>query len=76
MSLSPEILSLLEALPKAALAGHEEVLYFIEQKRLMRKGLGYIDMHLLASARLSEVSLWTLDNPFKKVAFKLALSYG
>jgi predicted nucleic acid-binding protein len=69
-----EILSLLESLPQATSAEHEEVLYFIEHKHLMGKGLGYIDMHLLASARLSGVSLWTLDNTLENTARKLDLT--
>ena len=68
-----EILCLLEALPQATLAEHEEVLYFIEENRLMGKGLGLIDMHLLASAKLSEVRLWTLDNTLKNTARVLNL---
>ncbi len=70
-----EILALLEALPKTVLAGHEEVLYFIELHRLMGKGLGYIDTHLLASTQLSEVLLWTLDNNLKDAANELNLSF-
>jgi predicted nucleic acid-binding protein len=56
-----EILSLLELLPLAVQAKHREVLKFIEQNRLMGKGLGYIDVHLLASAVLTGIPLWTLD---------------
>jgi hypothetical protein len=56
-----EILSLLELLPLAVQARHREILKFIEQNRLMGKGLGYIDLHLLASAVLTGIPLWTLD---------------
>ncbi|MDI6632244.1 MAG: PIN domain-containing protein, partial [Thermoanaerobacteraceae bacterium] len=52
-----EILSLLQALPMATQAEHEEVMQFIDKYRLMGKGLGYIDMHLLASALLTEVPI-------------------
>lgn len=69
-----EILALLEALPKTTFAAHEEVLFFIEQHQMMGKGLGYIDMHLLASTRLSEVFLWTLDNHLKSASDDLNLS--
>ena len=69
-----EILSLLETLPIAAQAEHEEVLQFIETHRLMGKGLGYIDMHLLASAILAHVSLWTLDKRLKAVSSNLGVS--
>ena len=69
------VLSLLEALPMAFLAGHEEVLAFIEARNLMGKGLGYIDVHLLAAALLSEVSLWTLDKKLEKAAGELHCRY-
>ncbi|MCJ7580285.1 MAG: type II toxin-antitoxin system VapC family toxin [Candidatus Aminicenantes bacterium] len=71
-----EILALLEALPKTELAGHEEILYFIEQNQLMGKGLGYIDTHLLASTQLSGIYLWTLDNNLKDAAEELNLSFS
>jgi len=70
-----EILSLLQALPLATPAEHEEVMQFIENYSLMGKGLGYIDMHLLASAILSRVPLWTLDRKLKQVSLKLGLAY-
>jgi hypothetical protein len=69
-----EILSLLETLPKAVHADHEEVMELIETRSLMGKGLGYIDMHLLASAILTEVPLWTLDRRLDAVASKLVNS--
>src|SRR4030066_1929605 len=55
-----EILSLLTALPRAAVAGHEEALAFVEANRLMGRGIGWVDVHLLASARLAGVPLWPL----------------
>lgn len=62
------ILSLLEALPMALLVEHEEVLAFIENHDLMGKGLGYIDVHLLASAVLTGLPLWTFDKKLEKAA--------
>ena len=70
-----EILSLLEALPTATTADHKEVLYFIEQHRLMGIGLGYIDVHLLASARLSRIRLWSRDKKLMEAAVKLNASF-
>lgn len=69
------VLSLLEALPKAVLVEHEEVLAFIENHDLMGKGLGYVDVHLLASAVLTELPLWTLDKKLKKAAEGLRCEY-
>jgi predicted nucleic acid-binding protein len=56
-----QILSLLQELPVAVPAEDAEALQFIDRHRLMGKGLGYIDIHLLMSALLSRVTLWTLD---------------
>jgi len=68
-----EILSLLQYLPKASPASDEEVLGFIEDRKLMGKGLGYIDVHLLVSALLSGLSLWTLDRRLQEVAMSFQL---
>ena len=57
----PEILTLLEALPQAPLAEHGETLAFVETQRLMGTGLGWVDVHLLASATLAGLTLWTMD---------------
>jgi predicted nucleic acid-binding protein len=59
----------------AALVDHEEVMQFIENHALMGKGLGYIDMHLIASAILTNVPLWTLDERLNVVSSKLGLEY-
>jgi predicted nucleic acid-binding protein len=69
------VLSLLEALPMAFLAEHEEVLAFIENHDLMGKGLGYIDVHLLASAVLTGLPLWTRDKKLEKAAEGLHCEY-
>ncbi len=70
-----ETLGLLKDLPQAVVASHDEVMRFIESDRLMGTGLGYIDVHLLASARLTVASLWTLDRPLRKAARKLEVLF-
>jgi len=70
-----EILSLLQSLPMAIEAEHEEVLQFIENSRLMGKGLGYIDMHLIASAVLAGIPIWTFDRKLAEVSDKLHIGY-
>ena len=71
-----EILTLLKALPKAMLAGNEEALAFVEANRLMGRGIGWVDVHLLASARLTGIPLWTLDRRLNEVAGSLGLGPG
>jgi predicted nucleic acid-binding protein len=68
-----QILSLLTALPAAHLAEHEEVMRFIERYHLTGKGLGYVDVHLLSSALLTNVWLWTLDKTLDKISAALGL---
>lgn len=60
-----EILLLLHSLPAARSAEQNEVLRFINDHRLMGRGLGLIDIHLLVSALLSDVLFWTLDKKLK-----------
>lgn len=66
-----EIFSLMQALPLAVQAEHEEVMRFIDTHHLMGQGLGYIDMHLLTSALLTHVPIWTLDNKLRKAYSKI-----
>jgi predicted nucleic acid-binding protein len=68
-----EILTLLQALPMATQAEHEEVMQFIENNQLMGEGLGYIDVHLIASAALTSVPIWTLDKRLAGISAKLGL---
>ena len=70
-----EILALLRALPMATEVDYEETLEFIEFNQLMGKGIGFIDVTLLASSRLSALQLWTNDNKLKEAAHKLNVSY-
>ncbi|MGO9894814.1 MAG: type II toxin-antitoxin system VapC family toxin [Bryobacteraceae bacterium] len=68
------ILSDLCALPSAQLASNPEVLQLIEDRRLGGRGLGWIDVHLLASALLSHCGFWTLDRKLGEAAAKLGLN--
>lgn len=67
------ILTLLGALPEAPVAEHAEVLDLVRSRRLHGQGLGWIDMHLVASARLAVCSLWTLDRRLDTVARRLSV---
>jgi predicted nucleic acid-binding protein len=69
-----EILRLIEALPSAPVATHNEVMTFIERQHLHGSGLGWIDVHLLASARLMRESLWSADRRLREAAVRLGLA--
>ena len=68
------ILADLTALPSAKLASHTEVLRLIEDRKLWGRGLGWIDVHLLASALLSHCGFWTFDKRLEEAAANLGLS--
>jgi predicted nucleic acid-binding protein len=63
-----ELLALLARLPTVPVATDTEVLTLIERRRLMGRGLGYVDAHLLASAAIGAVTLWTLDARLAQMA--------
>jgi hypothetical protein len=69
------VLALLAALPAATLATDEETMAFIEQHSLMGRGIGYIDAHLCASARLSGALLWTRDKRLRDMALGLGCGH-
>lgn len=71
-----EVLGMLQALPTLTAATDEEVLYFIEQRQLMGRGIGYIDVHLLTAAAIHSVRLLTRDKRLKAVAEELGLAYA
>jgi hypothetical protein len=68
-----EILTMLASLPQAPSAEHDEVLRFVSENELMKSGLGWIDVHLLAAAALGRSRLWTLDRRLAAVASRLGL---
>jgi predicted nucleic acid-binding protein len=63
-----EILDLLRSLPRLATATEEEALFFLEKRRLMGRGIGYIDVHLLAATVLGGAHLWTRDKALRVIA--------
>ena len=70
-----EILDMLSLLPLASVASHDETMEFVEKNQLSGSGVGYVDAHLLAAARLtSGASLWTRDKKLRQVADRLNLA--
>jgi predicted nucleic acid-binding protein len=72
-----EVLELLGNLPAAPTATNPEALDFIERRSLMGRGVGYIDVHLLASIALSgDGRLWTRDRRLAAAATDLELAFS
>jgi predicted nucleic acid-binding protein len=70
-----ERLQLLQELPQAIVASHAEVLHFIERHHLTGRGVGYLDMQLLASTAMQSGLLWTRDRRLKEAAESLGLGF-
>lgn len=63
-----EILDLFAALPCAPVVEHREALDFLRTHRLGGQGLGWVDVHLLASAHRAELPLRTRDRRPERAA--------
>jgi predicted nucleic acid-binding protein len=71
-----EILSGLQLLPRAPAAALSEVLTLSKTQRLERRGLGAVDVHILASARLAAAQLWTADKALASAADECGLLFA
>ncbi len=71
-----QVLGLLSDLSACVEASHHEVLHMIERHKLMGKGIGFVDAHLLASCLLTnDMQLWTRDKRLTGIAQQLGVSY-
>ena len=67
-------LGLLRRLPVVKVATADECLGFLESHHLYGKGIGWIDVQLLAASRLSQVPLWTTDKRLRDAASLLGIA--
>ena len=70
-----EIIALLHALPSITKAAADELLFFIERHTLMGRGVGLVDMHLLAACHLDSCLLWTKDKRLKGIAIEMKIAF-
>jgi len=71
-----EILGLLRSLPVGPVVTDDEALQYIDFHQLMGRGIGYVDIHLLASTALAEgMRLWTRDRRLAEVAAELGVAH-
>jgi predicted nucleic acid-binding protein len=68
-----EVLTLLAALPQVPEARHSEVMVLVSARRLMGRGIGWVDLHLLTSALMASQPLWTFDKRLASVAEELGI---
>jgi predicted nucleic acid-binding protein len=66
-------LGYLKGLPQAPVAEADAVLGLIGTHNLAGRGIGYVDVHLLASANSSRALVWTRDQKLKSTSKRLGL---
>ena len=71
-----EVLSLLARLDVVPVVTNAEALRLVEDRHLMRRGVGWIDVHLLASSLVARVHLWSLDRRLASTARELGVAFG
>jgi len=65
----------LQRLPRAPVLAHEEVLGLVRRQHLVRRDLGWVDAHLLASALVSSALLWSADKDLAAAAVALTAAF-
>jgi predicted nucleic acid-binding protein len=70
-----DLLADYEQMHQAPMVPHAEVVAFVRNRRLHGRGIGWIDAHLLASALVGHLKLWTTDPRLATVARELAVAY-
>lgn len=65
-----------EQMHQAPLVSHGDVVVFVRERRLYGRGIGWIDAHLLASALVGHLKLWTADPRLATLAKELGIAYS
>jgi hypothetical protein len=64
----------LARLPQTPIASENEVRHLLESSRLWGKGLGWVDLHLLAAAIVSGWGLFTADRALMRAASAIGIA--
>lgn len=70
-----KLLSAYERMRQAAMVPHRDVVTFVRDRDLHGRGVGWIDVHLLASAIVGRLQLWTAGPRFSAVANEFGVAY-
>ena len=70
------VLGSLDLMERVTVASNPEVARFIEDHRLYGRGIGYVDVHLLASVFLTpETEIWAMDRRLRSVAEEFGIAF-
>jgi predicted nucleic acid-binding protein len=71
-----KLLAEFERIPAAVTVPHREVVEFVQYRKLHGRGIGWIDVHLLASAIVGQCQLWTADSRLAAIALEFGVAYS
>jgi hypothetical protein len=70
-----KLLSAYEKMQQAVQLPHQDVVSFVQTRRLNGRGVGWLDVHLLASAIVEQMQLWTADENLSELAEELEIAF-
>jgi predicted nucleic acid-binding protein len=70
-----QLLADYEQMHQAPVVPHGDVVAFVRERRLHGRGVGWVDAHLLASALVGRLKLWTTDPRLATLARELGIGY-
>ena len=70
-----KLLAAYEGMHQASLVPHRDLVWFVRERELYGRGVGWIDIQLLASAIVGRMQLWTVDLRFSAIAKEFGVSY-
>jgi predicted nucleic acid-binding protein len=70
-----DVLTLMQTLPRIAPVPRGEVMALVSERQLWGRGLGWVDVSLLASALVARAGLWTLDRRLRRMAANLEVAW-
>jgi predicted nucleic acid-binding protein len=70
-----QLLENYQQMHRAPVVPHSEIVAFVRERRLAGRGVGWVDAHLLASALVGRLQLWTADSHLATLAEELGIAY-
>jgi predicted nucleic acid-binding protein len=70
-----KLLAVYEQMYQASMVPHREVVAFVHARNLLGRGVGWIDVHLLASAIVGQMPLWTADLRLSALAKEIGIAF-
>lgn len=70
-----ELLTEYERMQRAATVEHAEVVELVRSRNLHGRGVGWVDVHVLASTLIEKARLWTADEGLSRLAREAGVAY-